>query len=95
MIQKNVRSLKASERIEELVREVEGCKWDALLKSGHYFLEIRIHELSYRIQNSETVPQVLCLFLLLPTVIYSVCGIFLLPTAQGITCATESFFQGS
>ena len=31
VIQKNVRSQKSSDRIEEIVREVEGCKWDALL----------------------------------------------------------------
>ena len=32
MIQKNVRSLKTSDRIKEIVREVEGYKWGALLQ---------------------------------------------------------------
>ena len=34
-----------------------------------------------------------CLFLLLPTIFYSVCNTLLLPTAQGITLSTESFFS--
>ena len=34
VIQKNVRSLKTSDRIEESLREVEGCKWDSLLLCG-------------------------------------------------------------
>ena len=33
VIQENVRSLKPSDRIEELLQEVDRCKWDALLLS--------------------------------------------------------------
>ena len=33
MIQKNVRSLKTSDRTDEILMEVDGCKWDALLLS--------------------------------------------------------------
>ena len=32
LVQKNVRSLTSSDRIEILIREVEGCKWDAPLQ---------------------------------------------------------------
>ena len=34
VIQKNVRSLNSSDRIEELTCEVRDCRWDALLISG-------------------------------------------------------------
>ena len=31
VLQKSVRLLNSSDRVEELIREVQGCRWDALL----------------------------------------------------------------
>ena len=33
VLQKNERSMNSSDRVEKLIREVEGCRWDALLTS--------------------------------------------------------------
>ena len=61
VLQKNVRSLNSSERIEELTQEVEGCRWDAIInlcnvesKQLPRFGRRNKDTYSWRLENSRT-----------------------------------------